>query len=826
MFLRSKHFLFSLIAVLLTMAATAYAQSSLPDDWYYDKPIKNIHFQNLQSIKSNDLDGVTSSYISKPFTDDLISSLYDRLFSLDYFDDIEIKAAKNSDNGKTVNLFIVVQEKPIVDKITFSGNRYLHSTDLKSKISTKQDDIFNESKLLVDERALRNYYIERGYTKATVTASYEMKKGGAQILFKIREGKQSVVKSINFSGNKVVSSKTLKGKISLKEVNLFNKGAFQDASLGADARAIVAYYQNRGYVDAKVLNVNTDSSYNEKKNREELTITFDIQEGAQYTFGGMSFDGNTVFSTDELSKLVTIKSGAIYNETKYQESRAGIQNKYYENGYTANAFYPEQKKDAEARVVSYVMHIQERPRSHIENILIKGNEKTKDYVVRREIPIDDGDIFSNAKISNGMRNLYNLQYFASVVPEVVQGSEENLVDVVFTVEEQSTTSLDLGFTFSGVTDPNDFPISLYAKVQDSNLFGEGRSVSVGTNLSTSQQSISLGYGQNWIYGLPVSANASVSYSHSTNYALRNKFMPSGDINDDYYYMKYQQNQFDFSGSLGKRWMPDFAILTLSGGMTNSIINNIYDETQFIPYDSSISLYNDNWEPKNSIWTSFSMDGRNIAYDPSKGWFASQRFAWYGLIKKGAFSFAPDWGETEFYLRTDTKLEKYFTLVDHNFNDSFNFKLVLMGYSGLSFQIPFGDTNIKRSNQLYIDGMFNGRGWTVYNQSAGRGRAMWSNSVELRCPCVPGILALDLWADAVAIKKDQNDFFTSLNKEDWYFSFGPSIRFCVQQFPLRLLFANTFKYRDGELVFTNQNGEGDYSWKSNWHFVLSFNMTNR
>lgn len=827
MFFRNKRFLVSSIIILIFSAfVSLFAQDSLSDDWYYGKPIKLVHFQNLNTVKSSDLDGVTSSFISKPFTDDLISDLYDRLFSLEYFDDVEVKASKNSDNGKTVNIIVIVQEKPVVAKIKFSGNKELHLSDLKSKISTKRDDIFNENKLMLDERAIRNYYIEKGYTKATVAASHEQKKDGIHVLFKIFEGKKTVVKKIDFVGNKVVSTRTLKGKIKMKEAGLFHKGAYTDYSISADSRAILAYYQNRGYADSKIVNVATESEYNEKKKREEISITFEILEGAQYTYGGMTFDGNSIFTDEDLENLVTLKAGSVYNETKFQESKANIQNKYYENGYTSNNFDSEQKKDADLRIVSYVLHITEKPRSHIENIIVKGNEKTKDFVIRREIPIDEGDIFSNAKISNGLRNLYNLQYFSAVAPEVVQGSEENLVDVVFTVEEQSTTSLDLGFTFSGVSDPNDFPVSLYAKIQDSNLFGEGRSASVSTSLSTSEQSFSLGYGQNWIFGKPISTGVSVGYSHSTNYALRNKFMPSGDINNDYYYLKYKQNEFFLSTSIGKRWTPDFAIINLSGGMTNSIIHNDFNDSLFVPYDSSISLYSADWEPKNSIWTSLSFDGRNIAHDPSTGWFGSQKLSWYGLVKRGSLSFAPDWGETEFYLRSDTKFEKYFTIFDHHFADKFTVKLVLMGFSSFSVQIPAPGTNIKRSNQLYIDGMFNGRGWTIYNKNFGRGHAMWNNTLELRYPILPGIISLDLWGDASAIKKEERDFFTSLNKEDFYYSFGPSIRFCVQQFPLRLIFANTCKFRDGQFVFTDQEGDGDYKWSSNWHFVLSFNMTNR
>lgn len=817
-----KKLLFSIFMLSFSVLLPSVAQ----DAWYYHKQIKNVVFENLKTVKSSDLDGVTSSYIGKSFTDELIGDLYDRIYSLDYFDDVEIRAAKNNDDGKTVNIILSVHEKAVVTKVVFVGNRQIHSSDLKSKISIKEQDIFIENKMLLDERALRNYYLEKGYTAATVSVSSETNDDGVVVKFEISEGKQTVVKAVNFEGNRIVSAKTLKGKISIREVSLFNKGSFQESSISKDSQVIVAYYRDRGYVDARVLNVKQDSVFNEEKRRNELTITFEISEGSQYTFGGLDFNGNKVFTTEELLSYLRLKPGSTYNESKFLETRSIIQNLYYENGYTSNRFGIETHKDTENLVVSYTMNIQENARSHVEKIIIKGNEKTKDFVITREIPIVEGDIFSNAKIVNGLRNLYNLQFFSAVNPEVVQGSEENLVDIVFTVEEQSTTSLDFGFTFSGVSDPSDFPVAIFAKLAESNLFGEGKSLSASTSLSTSEQSVSFGYGQNWLWDMPISTNFSIGYTHSRNYALRNKILPSGDLDDDHYYMEYGQHEFSLGASVGRRWVPDFAILTLSAGVSTSIINNIYDDDYFVPNDSSITHYHDNWEPKNSIWTSFSMDGRNISYDPSSGWFASQRLAWYGLMKEGVFSFAPNWGETEFYLRTDTKLEKYFTLVNQPITENWSLRLVLMGYSGLSLQLPTADTSIKRNNQLYIDGRFYGRGWTIYNKDEGRGQALWNNTLELRMPVIPGILSLDGWFDACAISDTAGDFFGGLNKEDWYFSFGPSLRFSMQQFPLRLIFANTFKYKDGRIVFVDEDGNGDNRMRDNWHFVLSFNLTNR
>ncbi|MBO4404187.1 MAG: outer membrane protein assembly factor BamA [Treponema sp.] len=815
-------------AKLLVFLSLIFMVFSLPaqeSDDYYGKNIKKITFENLVNIKDRDLDGITARFTGKPLTDELMSELFDRLFDLNYFDEI---LPKIKDNGRNVNLILSVKERPVIGKIIFLGNKAKTSNSLKSVINIKEKDIFSEDKILLDERAIRNAYIDEGFTDVEVSSYTEEGAKGINVFFQITEGRRTVVTKIQFNGNLVVSSKTLKGKIALKEKTLlFNDGYFQEALIEADKRTIQTYYQNRGYVDARVLNVRKTSVVNEKKDIDELTVTFEIQEGSQYKFGGITFEGNMVFSTETLQHYVRMKEGDIYNETKFQESRMNVQNLYYENGYTSNQFVPQVFKDSENKVISYSIKIVENPRSHVEKILVKGNTRTKDEIIFREIPLKEGDIFSSSKIQNGLRNLYNLQYFSSIIPEVTSGSENGLVDIVFSVEEQSTTTLDFGFQFSGVSDPDDFPVALYAKVSDSNLFGEGRNVSLGTTLSTDEQSITLGYGQNWLWDLPVSFNFSFGYSHSTNYAPRIQILPSGDLDDDTKYLEYTQHEFNMSASVGRRWTPDIAIFTLSGGISGSIIDNVYDNSLWIPYDDSVSRYANNWEPKNYIWTQLSVDGRNINWDPSNGWFASERLSWYGLLPVGVIPFSDDWGEREFYLRSDTKLEKYFTLIDYPVSETYDFRSVLMLYSGFSVQIPFFDTSIKQSNQLYVDGMFNGRGWTIYNMDAGRGCVLWSNIAELRFPVVPGILSIDLWADAIAIKDSFSELCDGLSSDDWYFSYGPSIRFTIQQFPLRLLFCNTFRIKEGEVVFCNQNGDpNSMKWYNNWHFVLSFHLTNR
>ena len=449
--------------------------------------------------------------------------------------------------------------------------------------------------------------------------------------------------------------------------------------------------------------------------------------------------------------------------------------------------------------------VMENVRSHVEDIIIKGNTRTKEHVIRREIPIESGDIFSKAKVTTGLRNLYNLQYFSAVVPDIVPGSEENLVDLIVSVEEQSTTSIEFGVTFSGVSDPDELPFALFVKWQDSNFKGSGRSISASSTVSTGTQSVGLSYGTNWFGDLPISTSISTEIAHSSLDAYRVKINKDGTLTDDSYYMDYEQWRWSSGFTLGRRWTPDFAILSWTGGITTSLKNNIYDEDVYYPTDAAVSKYANHWGWQNSIWTAFSIDDRDVNYDPSKGWFASQKFTWYGLTPY----------ESEYFLRTDTKLEKYFTLLKFPITENWTYKLVFMAYSGLSLQFPKPGTGIGDTSKLHIDGMFIGRGWTsIYNKVMGK--ALWNNIVELRMPLVPGVLALDLFGDAVIVKSEPKDIMNDITLQDFYFSVGPGIRFTIPQFPLRLLFANTFRIND----------EKDVEWDKNWKFVLSFNIPNK
>ncbi|MCR5291201.1 MAG: outer membrane protein assembly factor BamA [Treponema sp.] len=494
--------------VLLCISSFGVLAAQESDSWYINKTISSVKFDGLKSIKKSELDGVVSGFINKPFTDELFGNLLDRIYALDFFDDITPRAQHDPVKKDRVQIVFVVKEKPVVTRIVFSGNRKVRNSELRDVISVKVDDIFVSTKVLIDERAIRDKYLEKGYMDIKVSSSTELKDSGVVVTFTISEGFNTVVSAIDFSGNTLISSKTLKSKLKMKPAGVFNKGAFEEAKLETDKQNLVKYYMDSGYINATVVDVVRTVEKNEEKKRNEMTLTYVVQEGAQYTFDEIVFSGNTIFPTEQLNSLVKLHKGDIFNQTKYQESLMAVADLYYENGYTSNRFDPVVDKDADTNTVAVVVNIKENPRSHVEKVIVKGNTKTKENVILREIPLESGDVFSKAKVQTGLRNLYNLQYFSAIVPDIIQGSEENLVDLVVTVEEQSTISIEFGLTFSGVTDPDDLPFALYVKWQDSNIKGTGKSISASTTLATDNQSVTLGYNENWLMDKPISDSES------------------------------------------------------------------------------------------------------------------------------------------------------------------------------------------------------------------------------------------------------------------------------------------------------------------------------
>jgi outer membrane protein insertion porin family len=818
--------------LMLLLVFPCFSQEA--GEWYQDKPIKDIVFDGLRHVKLPDLEEVINPYIGRLFNDDLFWELQGKLYALEYFENLTPSAIPSDLAGSEIIIKFTVKERPVVSRIVFTGNNAITRSNLQSTISIKVNDVVNQAKLRIDELAVINMYLEKGFPDITVRSELVPDKDGTIILtFYVNEGEKITIESLEFEGNSIFSTGTLRGQLSLKQKNLIAAGAFQESKLLDDINVITQYYRDRGYIDAEVTDVIRNIRKDEKGDNN-LTIIFRINEGRMYRFNGVTFEGNLIFSTEQLSALIRSKSGETINAQRVEADLQRVADLYYENGYIFNTITRDEKRNDEEGLVSYHITIIERSRAHIERVIIRGNEKTKDEVILREIPLEPGDVFSKTKVMEGLRNLYNLQYFSQVQPDTPQGSAENLMDLIFTVEEQPTTDVQLGITFAGTVDPDTFPISGLVKWNDRNFLGRGNIIGAGLTVSPDTQSLSLEYTQRWLLGLPLSGGFDFTFQHAKRLAAMDKLDPIFNGDESYAfpdgfnsYSDYERNNklppsaflmnYDqWSLSLGFSTGYRFGDIGLGGGIRSALVYNSYDADLLRPFDPALRSGNNRWVPAESLWTSISLDRRDISYDPSSGYYGTQRLGIYGF-----FPF-----EVEHYIKSDTKAEYFLTLFNFQILDNYALKAVFGIHTGVSFifrQPLYDKVIIEDANKLLVDGMFIGRGWI--DQRLNRGLALWENWAEIRIPVVPNILALDLFFDAAAVKETPETFFKEFKLDDMRFSFGGGLRFAIPQFPFRFIFAKRFMFTDG--VFTwipGSIGGNSSNPASGIDFVISFALS--
>ena len=838
-----------MLPFLVVATAAVYAQNS--SEWYLNKPIEDIQFNGLDTVSENELSGVTDPFIGREFTEPTFLELQRRLYALDYFEQIIPNAVRPPDGSEDrVILRFDVQERPVITDVEFVGNNRVGRNRLLDAVLLTRGDMVTRSKLRVDEEAIRSLYLEQGFPNVDVSSEFVQDGDKNIVRFTIDEGSQVSIETIEFVGNQFATDSTLAGVIQLRERNIFNKGLFQASMLETDQNRIRRYYYEQGYIDADVVNVEQSLRRDEEENRSYMTLTFYIEEGEQYTYGGIEFSGNTIFTDQELSDLVRLEPGEILDLNQFDQDYQRIADRYYENGYIFNQITREEVRNDEENVVSFRVNIVERNRAHIENIIIRGNEKTRDYVIEREIPLEVGDVFSATKIREGLRNLANLQFFSSVTPETPQGSADGLMDLIINLEEANTAEIVFGVAFGG---NQEFPVSAQVQWQDRNFLGRGQTFGVQATASPINQQVSFNFLENWLFGRRWSGGLSLSFEHAvvnnvpqdviapiyadgasdavpdpfsadeykftedttyngTTYQAGDRF--PGEPTDaeisaynleqvydgttssipDEYLMSYDAYSIGLSANTGYTFRTPFGRFVPRTSIGTSINLITYDDSLYRPANQTTRENLDRWRFRNRWSIGAALDKRDFVYSPSSGYRLDQGVTFVGGVLGGERHF----------VRTDTTAESFFTLWDVPFGD-WNWKGVLGMQSKLSMIWPnfyLSDGNSRYfstsdSDLLRIDGMFNSRGWPFESN----GSALWNNWIELRMPISEQVIWWDTFFEAATLRTfaadaaDWNDRerLNDLRLQDWQFSLGTGIRFVIPQFPIRLYLAKRFEY---------------------------------
>lgn len=844
----------SALIILAVAAASLFAQAQAqakpdPDpDWFWGKPIASFQWKGLKKADKAKLDGIVRDYAGKPFTDELWYELQPKLYALDWFESIEASAIPENDSRERMVLLLTVLEKPSISAVRVTGNVTVRTAEILDATESKSGAIYNKASAERDAEAIRKLYSEKGYPDTAVSGSVQPSKDGASLVlvFDVVEGEQVGVRRIVFTGNTAVPEKTLKSQMTLKEAALFQKGAFQETQLEESMQAILDYYRSRGFVDAEIDEVIRGYEKDEKSGKKWLILTIALKEGAQWNFGGMTFEGNSVFSSEKLQSLVTLKPGAVLNGKRLAQDKQRIDDLYFENGYIFNGIEMKETRNESARTIAFTVRITERERAHIESLRVSGNEKTREFVIRREVPLEVGDIFSKAKIIDGLRSLYNLQYFSAIEPQMTQGSAPNLMDLVINVEEQSMAEVQFGVTLTGIGSPGEFPVSGYVKWNDRNLGGRGQTLSTNVTLSPTEQSASVSFSEPWLLARRLAGSVSLSFKHSTETTAQDSIAPifaTEDIPDPYvsidtasagdgewdgslssipdqYLMPYANWDMSLGFSTGYTFKQPVGDISIGGGFTSGIGMRSYDADRYRPYESDLRNANGAWRFYNKLFTRAYLNKLDFWYNPGSGYFASQRLTWTGFFPY----------EHQFYVKSESRLDGYATLFSFPITENWKFKGVLGAHTG--FQALLGQPWRARTvteDWIYLDGTFNARGWkSLYDM---QGIALWESSLELRFPVVDQVLWMDLFADAGAMQVSSGagtgmvdmtkanpsgdtsrPGFGQLGWENMAFSAGLGLRFVIPQFPFRFYFVKRFVTDGASITWKNEG------W--NFDFVLS------
>ena len=787
-------------------------------EWYLGRPIRDIVFAGLQNVRPADLEGLMNPFRGRPFDYSLFWEIQGILWALEYFDMIEPSAVPADPEGSAVIIRFAVTERPVVGRISFIGNSSVRRNALLDTISTGVRDVVNHARIHLDEMAIVNLYLERGFPDVQVRSELQEAGGNTVLAFFITEGERVTIQEIRFEGNQAFSDRTLRGQLSLRTRGIGRDGAFNEARLIADRAALAMYYHDRGFIEAVVLDV-TQEVVRDARGNNNLILTFNISEGSQFTFAGIVFEGNRIFSDETLQAQVRSRPGETVNARRVQTDLQRVADLYFESGYIFNHISTEEIRDTVNNTVSYRVFIIERGRAHIESISVVGNVRTRTDVILREVPLVPGDVFSRAKVADAWRNLMNLRFFSVVMPETPPGSAEGLMDLVFVVEEQPTTELQFGLTFSGSADPDTFPVSLLFRLNDLNFRGSGNQFGIDINASPDTVSSSVNYHQRWIFGLPLSGgfdfsvqwarrlapmNNSAPFFHGDEpfafpdgFASWEEFVMANRMPPREFLMNFQQVYISLGFSTGYRWATPLGTFSLGGGVRGGIVRVMYDDLVYRPFDPALREGNNRWTPMNSVWTSAALDRRDLIHDPSSGYFVSGRIGFHGLLES----------EREHYVRSDVSAQLFVPLFSIPVSDTWSFRMTLGLHSGVSFIFaqPGGrDLTIEDGNRLALDGMFIARGWG--SEFRNKGHSLWNNWIELRTPLVPGLLAWDFFFDAAGVAgtemeslgQEQFSYFWGGNFgiENMRFSLGGGLRFTIPQFPFRLSLAARFRVEDG------------------------------
>ena len=465
-----------LTAVLMALGHASVALAAAPFT------IQDIRVEGLQRTEPATVFNYLPVKVGDTFTDAQGEEIIKNLYATGFFDDVRVETLGNQ-------VLLTVVERPVISSLSVTGGKTLSNDAIRKNLDAfglGQSRSFNQATLNQAIAGLQQEYRNRGKNSVSITPEItRLERNRVAVDVKIDEGATTTITDIEFNGNERYSDRQLRNQMSLSEGGLFTwiskSNRFSDTKFRQDLERINDFYQNNGYFDFRITDVDVAMS----EDKKAQTIKVDVHEGRRYRWGKVAIEGDTrEVPKEELAKMLLMKEGRWYNRSQMMDSLKTMQDRMGSAGYAFSQIDVRPQPNPETGVVDFTLVVVPDRKVYVNRINISGNNKTRDEVVRRELRQMESAPYDVSKIQRSRERVELLGYFDNVQVDAqpVAGTPDQ-VDLAMSVNERATGSLEVAAGWV-----QDDGLVLSAGVAQDNLFGTGKSVSARvSNAKVSKQ---------------------------------------------------------------------------------------------------------------------------------------------------------------------------------------------------------------------------------------------------------------------------------------------------------------------------------------------------